>query len=328
MSKPAAKRSPARAGPRRPARIVSPKARRSAGVGAQLGRAVKAIPVPAAMLRRLRNWTLGLLIAAALVAGVVAMGLPQAVGLGAAHLAGALGFQVRTIELVGRGHVDADAVYRVAADARGQDMPLVDLQAVRRGLLGLGWVKDARVSRRLPDTLVIDLVERKPAAVWQYRQRLALIDADGTVIAPVDRTSALDALPLVIGPEANTHAAALASLIASQPSLRPLVEGANWIGGRRWDIRFNTGEVLALPEGEEPARAAFAEFARRDSQTRLLGQGYVRFDLRDPQRFVVRTSREPGLRLDKPAPAAPAAPAGEAANAPAGTPARADEKTA
>ena len=34
----------------------------------------------------------------------------------------------------------------------------------------IGWVKDARVSRRLPDTLVIDIVERTPAALWQKQR--------------------------------------------------------------------------------------------------------------------------------------------------------------
>jgi cell division protein FtsQ len=29
-------------------------------------------------------------------------------------------------------------------------------------------VQDARVSRRLPDTLVVDIVERTPSAVWQH----------------------------------------------------------------------------------------------------------------------------------------------------------------
>ena len=49
-------------------------------------------------------------------------------------------------------------------------MPLVDVEAIRARLLQFGWVKDARVSRRLPDTLVIDIVERQPAAIWQDKQ--------------------------------------------------------------------------------------------------------------------------------------------------------------
>ena len=49
----------------------------------------------------------------------------------------------------------------------GAPQALVDLAAIRDRLLQYGWVQDARVSRRLPDTLVIDIVERTPAAMWQ-----------------------------------------------------------------------------------------------------------------------------------------------------------------
>ena len=39
--------------------------------------------------------------------------------------------------------------------------------ALRASLMELSWVEDARVSRQLPDTIVVDIVERKPHAVLQ-----------------------------------------------------------------------------------------------------------------------------------------------------------------
>ena len=44
-------------------------------------------------------------------------------------------------------------------------MPLVDLETLRGELVAMPWVADARVSRQLPDSLVIDIVERSPHAV-------------------------------------------------------------------------------------------------------------------------------------------------------------------
>ena len=119
----------------------------------------------------------------------------------------------------------------------------------RQRLLRFGWIKEARVQRRLPDTLVIDIVERVPAAIWQTNQRLSLIDAEGVVLEPV-RIEAMPELPLVIGEGANRHLATLDALLGAAPHLRPQVAGATWVGGRRWDVRFQTGEMLALPEGE------------------------------------------------------------------------------
>jgi cell division protein FtsQ len=170
-------------------------------------------------------------------------------------------------------------------------MPLVNLDEVRAKLLRYGWVQDARVSRRLPDTLVVDIVERTPAAVWQYQGRLRLIDASGVVLEDVSGDATPD-LPLLIGPNANRHAAELTALLGKAPSLKPVIAGASWIGERRWDLRFQSGETLALPEGEAEAGHALAKFARMDSAQRLLGRGFLRFDMRDPTRFVARVDRQ------------------------------------
>src|SRR3546814_2784185 len=57
---------------------------------------------------------------------------------------------------------------RRSSDLRS--MAAVDLEGVRADLMKYGWIQDARVSRRLPDTLVVDIVERTPAAIWQHNR--------------------------------------------------------------------------------------------------------------------------------------------------------------
>jgi len=181
----------------------------------------------------------------------------------------------------------------MALDQRSMAMPLVDVDAIRQRLLGYGWVKDARVSRRLPDTLTIDIVERQPAALWQYRDRLALIDADGVVIDRVSVTQMPD-LPLLIGPGANLHERGLNLLMDAAPTLKPQLVSATWVGGRRWDLALQTGETIALPEGAEAAKSALAKFADLDKSTGLLGRGLLRFDLRLPGKMIVRLPQAPG----------------------------------
>jgi cell division protein FtsQ len=171
--------------------------------------------------------------------------------------------------------------------------PLVDVGAIRRQLLQFGWVKDARVSRRLPDTLVIDIVERAPAALWQSKGQLALIDREGVVLDRVPITRMPD-LPLLIGPGANRHSGELDRLMASVPTLQPQLASATWVGGRRWDLNFQSGETIALPEGEPASRGALQRFAKLDRSSGLLGRGVVRFDLRIPGKMIVRLPRAPG----------------------------------
>jgi cell division protein FtsQ len=169
---------------------------------------------------------------------------------------------------------------------------LVNVSAIRNRLLQYGWVKDARVSRRLPDGLVIDIVERTPAALWQSEGELALIDSQGVVIdrVPIDK---MPDLPLLIGPGANGQEQQLSRLMAGVPTLKPQVASATWVGGRRWDLNFQSGEIVSLPEGEQDAAAALDKFAKLDKSSGLLGRGILRFDLRMPGKMVVRLPHAP-----------------------------------
>ena len=179
-------------------------------------------------------------------------------------------------------------------------MPLVDLEAVRQKLLRYGWIADAHVSRRLPDTLLVDIVERTPAAVWQDNGNLTLIDASGVLLEPV-QPDAIPNLPLVIGPGADRQEASYQALLAAAPALKPRVKAATWVGNRRWDLTFESGETLALPEDGAPR--ALVKFAELDGARPLLGRGWIRFDMRDPTKLV---ARKPGASLahsvDVPAP--------------------------
>jgi cell division protein FtsQ len=236
-------------------------------------------------------------------AAAVALDLPAKAAFSAGEAVGSAGFRVDGYQIVGLKQMDrklVDAVVidelRRAAAAAGKTkpaQPLVDVTRIRERLLRFGWVQDARVSRRLPDTLVIDIVERTPSALWQDRQRLALIDSDGVVLDRVKIDNMPD-LPLVIGPGANARAGQLKAILADAPAMQAQLASATWVGGRRWDLSFQSGEIVALPEGEQAARAAITKFAKVDQSNGLLGRGLVRFDLRVPGKMIVRLPRAPG----------------------------------
>ena len=286
--------------------------RGKAGARGKSGRAAaQTAPLPEAV-RRVSWWIFIGMLAALAVAAVLALKVPQLVGASLGEAVGEAGFSLDQVEITGNERVSDLAIYDIAYRQPSAAMPLVDLEGTRQRILKLGWIREARVSRRFPDTLVIEVVERRPAAIWQHNRRLALIDMDGIVLEPV-KLDAMPDLPLVIGPAANLHAAELGRLTATVPQLKPMMAGASWIGGRRWDIRFQSGELLALPEGEEAARKALAHFAKMDQATQLLGRGFVRFDMRVPGKFIVRVSREPGSSVPSIAPeTAPASPSSPA----------------
>ena len=252
--------------------------------------------------RRILGWSVAALVMVSVVAAVFAFRLPQLAGLAIGEGIGQMGL---TCARRNAGQAASDpGVYNIAFNQDSPAMPLVDLERTRARLLALPWIREARVSRRLPDTLVIEVIERVPVAIWQDpRGRQMLIDAEGVSLEPV-RIEAVPDLPRLTGPGANSRFAALKALIDTVPRLRPQVTEAHWIGQRRWDIHFQSGEILTLPEGEEEARRAILRFAQLDQRDSLLGRGFARIDMRDPTRAYVRISREPGARV----PSAPPAP--------------------
>jgi cell division protein FtsQ len=235
----------------------------------------------------------GLLIAilggAAVLAWVVAgmAGLPALAGQQLAIVAGDAGFEVRRVDVRGVKNLNELKVYERVLAERNRAMPLVDIAALREELLQLSWVQDARVSRQLPDTLVIDIVERVPHAVLRKPGRFVLIDAEGNELEPVSPARAKGML-VVGGPAAGKQVVALSALLEAAPALHPQVREAEWIGNRRWNLTFKTGQVLALPEGEQASAKALMAFARLDGTNRLLGGKVVAFDMRAPDRVYLR----------------------------------------
>jgi cell division protein FtsQ len=274
--------------PRRPAR--APKRRRKVQTS-RLNAVINALPISQQQLQKVANWTIGLSLFAVAAVAAHATGVTAKVHEEWAQIVGRAGFQVKKVEVVGADRIDRLKVYDIALAQKDRSMAAVDLDSVRGDLMKYGWIKDARVSRRLPDTLVVDIVERTPAAIWQHNNRLSLIDEKGVVLEPVTVATMPD-LPLVIGPKANQRSQDLDRLLTEASSLKELLAGATWVGNRRWDLRFRSGETLSLPEGEVEAKAALAKFAHMDGANRLLGRGILRFDMRDPGRFVVRLPHE------------------------------------
>jgi cell division protein FtsQ len=286
--------------------------RRGSGPRAKTRRASPKVAVPKTIAKRLpvdqkrANKLaglvfLGFLIAIAVVV-LIALDIPAKAQRATGNAIGRAGFNVNGYEIVGLTNMDrklvdavvTDELRRAAEEAAARKAPqtLVNVGTIRQRLLAFGWVKDARVSRRLPDNLVIDIVERRPAALWQNDRGLTLIDEEGVVLDTV-KVGNMPDLPLLIGPGANAHEAELRKLMEAVPTLGPQLTSATWVGGRRWDLAFQSGEVVALPEGVEPARVALAKFAKLDKSSGLLGRGVVRFDMRDPKQMVVRLPKVP-----------------------------------
>lgn len=197
-----------------------------------------------------------------------------------------MGLRVENVLVTGRNRVGR-AEAAAALGAR-RDMPILgfDPHAARLRLEAMPWVRTATVERRLPDTIYLHLTEREPMALWQSDGKLALIDADGVVVAR-DHLGRYAHLPMVVGKDATEHAAAIIGILRTSPVVQENVTAIVRVSGRRWNLKLKNGVVAELPE--DGAARAVSQLAQLIARDRILERNVTAIDMRLPDRLVVRT---------------------------------------
>lgn len=197
----------------------------------------------------------------------------------------AAGFKLRKVHVQGASTMAQADVLKAAGLYKDQPLIGMDLAAVKANVEKVGWVKEARIIRLLPDTLVIAVTERDAQAVWQHDGRTYVIDHKGAIIPEADPMKFPD-LPLVVGAGANAEAAAIMPEIQQRPRLRDRIEALVRVDARRWDLRLKDGSIIQLPAINEGQ--ALMQLDQLDAREHLLDLGFERVDLRDPEMIAVR----------------------------------------
>lgn len=207
------------------------------------------------------------------------------------------GFRVEEVEVAGRSQTDPKALLAAAGLKRGDAILEFSPKEARERIESLPWVASAAVERRLPDTVTITIVERRPIALWQHNERISLIDAQGANLGPVAIESAPD-LPLVVGGDAPGHVAELLAMLAEHPLIAKRVQASSWIGSRRWDLKLDNGVEVRLPE--TGVSEALTQLADAEAASRVLERDVAQIDLRLAGKMIVRLAHETPAPKTKP----------------------------
>ena len=135
-------------------------------------------PPAAVRVRRKSRW---LALLGPLGKAVLLVGAPVAAGF---WLLTAPTFAFARVEVEGERVVEPAWIERTLAPLVGENLLRLELPAVERLVLGNPWVAAARIEKRLPDALHVELVERQPAALLRTVEGLLVLDAAGRPIAP------------------------------------------------------------------------------------------------------------------------------------------------
>lgn len=200
-------------------------------------------------------------------------------------LSGRAGVVIRDIRVSGNGQLSRFEIVDVLGARPGDSLLDYDVDQGRQRIEALPWVDSARIIRRLPDQLIVEITENRPFVLWQKNAALHVVDDKGHVVDGVDPLR-YTGLPLVVGAGAPTAAIEHLAMLDSQPALRTLVSSSVRVSERRWDIHLSNGIIVRLPE--QDAAAAWARLAESEIGRTLLEQNIESVDLRWGNRMLIR----------------------------------------
>ena len=107
-------------------------------------------------------------------------------------------FAVVNLEVEGTKRLARDDVLAAAGVEKGQNLFALDIARAERAVVESPWISSARVTRRLPGTVRLQVVERDPRAILVMGGKNYLVSADGTPFKEIGRGDPHD-FPLITG---------------------------------------------------------------------------------------------------------------------------------
>lgn len=196
------------------------------------------------------------------------------------------GWRLEKVQVTGRNRVTEEQLQQALMVKAGDPLLFYDVAAATQRVAQIGWVKSVQVSRRLPQTLRVTLVERVPVALWQQASgRVQVIDQEGVVVSPIV-TPAFKDLLLVQGDAAPAHLDSLLTALQDVPQLATRLDQAQWVGARRWNLVLQNGIIIKLPE--QDLAAALRRIAAAQLRDDILSKPLEYVDVRDAQRVIIK----------------------------------------
>jgi cell division septal protein FtsQ len=176
-------------------------------------------------------------------------------------LTGSQFFAVKEIALEGNTRTSREELLALVEDKTRTNLWKLDLEEIRKALRRNAWVRDAEVTRQLPDKLHVKINEREPyALVRRSDNSVVWIDRDGTVLGDHSRFNREVVPPVISGlaegvtpkvMETNQrhldlYQQLLGELDGQPPHLSPQVDEVIFDGGDGLKLRVHEGRVAVL----------------------------------------------------------------------------------
>ena len=162
-----------------------------------------------------------------------------------------------------------------------------DVEAARQRIAELPAIDTVTVRKTYPGDVEVLISEKTPVARWAVDGVTFLIDGKGEQIG--ETSDAYGNLPLVIGDGAADDALVMIRALGNFPVLEDGLVALSRIADRRWDLIYDTGLRVQLPE--QGVAQALGHLVTYQTDYQLLDRDVSIIDLRVDSVVAVRPNK-------------------------------------
>ena len=194
------------------------------------------------------------------------------------------GFAIGAISITGQALTREQDIFDALGVEPHTSTVGFDVEAARQRIAELPSVQSVSVRKGLPGDIVVTITEKLPVARWRVDGVTFVVDAQGEQIG--EDGGAYAELPLVVGDGAADDALVMIRALEQYPALAKGLVALSRIADRRWDMIYDTGLRVQLPE--LGVAQALRKLDMYQSEYQLLDRDVTVIDLRVESLVAVR----------------------------------------
>ena len=199
-------------------------------------------------------------------------------------------FEVKDIRINGTEKTNPDELRQILTPNLN-NLISFDKDHAKSLLEQVGWVKRANIKKIYPNTLIINIIETDPFAIYYDNQNNYLIDIDGQIISSNPDIDVYKNLLIVRGEEAKTKLNEIIKEINIYfPDIRNRINELEFIEKRRWNLFLSGNLLIKLPDTE--IKESLNNLKKLFEDKQVLESNIIEVDLRIKGRAVIKVDGE------------------------------------
>lgn len=149
------------------------------------------------------------------------------------------------------------------------------------------WVKRASVKKIFPSTLLIEIIENDPFAIYLEEGKSYLIDIDGSIITQINLDNHQEKLLFVRGKSSSMFLETIIKdLSIGFPSLIKNLDELEFVEERRWNLKLKNNLLIKLPD--ENIQKSLSNLKSLFENQKVMESNIIEIDMRIQGRASIK----------------------------------------